>query len=215
MESKSNVAITMIRTGHGDNGDTKLGGKAYRKGHPLVGYGAALDIAQGFTIALPRKMFTDYPREYMQELLFRLGAVIGGRGPKAHELALQELGTAMERTIGTFSRQLTPLDSFLRCTPENAALQQLRASIREAEVRCVAARDAIEYEDKDTSPNLLHMLNKSGTALNIASDYVFAFTWFATTNERGNVNALGKWMPMSDEKLALLNDPRRFEDGHV
>lgn len=204
--TKSNVAITVIRTGHGDGGDTKLAGKPYRKGHPLVAYSASLDSAQGHTIALPRKMLNDYPREHMQELLFRLGAVIGGRQPKGHELALQEVGIAMERAISALSKQLKPLDSFIRCTPENAALQHLRAAVREAEVRCVAARDAIIYEDKDTSPNLIHMLDKSAVALNIASDYVFAFAWLATTDSFGNIPAQAKWKPYSEEQLRKLND---------
>jgi cob(I)alamin adenosyltransferase len=204
--SKSNVAITTIRTGHGDGGDTKLGGKTYRKGHLLVGYSAALDTAQAWTTALPESFYEFAPRSVMQETLFRLGAVIGSRSPKQQELALQEIGTMMERQIDFIATSLPSLDSFIRCTATNQSIQCLRAAVREAEHRCVAARDQIELEAKDTSPNLLYMLERSMVLLNIASDWVFAFVWLRTTvADTGKIASEDRWVPWTESKITELN----------
>jgi cob(I)alamin adenosyltransferase len=205
-KNKSTVAITMIRTGHGDLGDTKLGGKTYRKGHALVELSAALDAAQSFTIALPSKMSWGKPRALMQELLFRLGAVIGSRTPNNQELALVEIGKAMEREIEKISSGLNPLDSFIRVTVTNAELQQLRAMVRLAETACVKAFDQIKLESKDIAPNLLYMLEQSMKVLNIASDWVFAYAWLKTVNEQGIVPTENKWNPMTEAAIIKLND---------
>jgi cob(I)alamin adenosyltransferase len=201
----SNIRITTIRTGNGDSGGTKLGGKTFRKGHPIVQYSAALDVAQSFTYAVP-KAWGDYkPRELLQELLFRLGAAVGGRTPKDQEIALQEIGILMESQIEYISGSLASLDSFIRCTEYNKDLQALRAAVREAEVRCVAARDHIELEAKEISENMLYMLEKAAKALNIASDWVFAFVWIYSTNQDGRLLTDAKWVPWDDSVFIELN----------
>jgi cob(I)alamin adenosyltransferase len=196
----------MIRTGHGDLGDTKLGGKTYRKGHPLVELSAALDVAQSYTTALPVYVSWQKPRALLQELLFRLGAVIGSRTPKNQELALAEISKAMERDIEAISVKLTPLDSFIRVIPANQELQVLRAAIRSAEVACVKAFDQVKIEEKDTALNLLYMLEQSMKVLNVASDWVFAYAWMATVNEQGTVPVKNKWVPMTESDFVKLND---------
>jgi cob(I)alamin adenosyltransferase len=201
----SNVRISVVRTGAGDSGGTKLGGKTFRKGHPLVQYSAALDVVQGFTTALP-KAWGDYkPRELLQELMFRLGAAVGGRTPKDQEIALQEIGILMESQIEYISGSLASLDSFIRCTEYNKDLQVLRASIREAEVRCVAARDHLELEAKELSENTIYMLEKASKALNSTSDWVFAFVWVYSTNEDGRILPDGKWTPWDESVFIELN----------
>lgn len=201
----SNVAITTIRTAHGDSGSTKLGGKAYRKGHPLVQYMSALDVAQCNTSCIAKNWGDFAPRELLQELIFRLSAAVGSRKPKDQEVALQEIGILMESQIEHIAGGLASLDSFIRCTEYNVELQRLRTSIREAEVRCVAARDHIELEAKDISENLLYMLERSMKALNIASDWAFAFVWVYSTEENGRLIQGAKWKPWSDETFVEMN----------
>lgn len=201
---RSNIAITMIRTGHGDKGDTKLGGKPYRKGHPVVLYSAALDIAQSHTDALPEKWGDYAPRDVAQEMLFRLGA-IGGHKPKDQELPIVELSKYMEEQLEYVSGSLEPLDSFIRCAEQNSSLQRLRAALREAECRAVAARDHLELESRDTSPTMIYMLEAASKALNIMSDWVFAFVWAYSVNELGKLDKTMKWLPWADEKFTTLN----------
>jgi cob(I)alamin adenosyltransferase len=206
VRDKSTVAITSIRTGNGDSGSTKLGGNTYRKSHPLVAYSAALDKAQSYTDVLPMAVNGLYARDMMQELLFRLGAVIGGRTPREQEVPVQEISAAMERHIASWSETLAPLDSFLRTTEVNADLQRLRAEIREAEVRCVQAFDYIDTKQRELSPNLLHGLAFSGTALNIASDWVFLLVWLHSVDPNtGKVTQESKWVPWSEERVRELN----------
>lgn len=203
--TKSNVRITSIRTGHGDTGDTKLGGKTYRKGHLLVQYSSALDIVQSYTNAIPRS-FGDYePRILIQEALFRLGAAIGSRKPKDQEMPLQEITTLMERQIDVISGGLAPLDSFIRVNETNFELHRLRGVVREAESKCVAARDFIEFESKDLVENLLYMLNKSIITLNVMSDWVFAYVWLFSTDQKGKVLDSTKWIPWTEETFIKLN----------
>ena len=198
--------VTKVRTGNGDGGTTKLAGKTYRKSHALVAYSAALDTAQGLTVALPEEMGTAQPQNVIQEVLHRLGAVIGARLPKEHELAMQEMGQFMEKQIATIAGGLPALDSFIRCTDGNVELHQLRSALREAECRCVAAWDQVNIESKDTSPQLLYMLEKSMTLLNIASDWVFCFMWMASTNPvSGKVSSSTRWIPWTEEKIRSLN----------
>lgn len=201
----SNIRITSIRTGNGDTGDTKLGGKLFRKGHPLVQYCSALDLVQGHTIAVPEAWGDFKPRELLQELLFRLGASIGSNIPRKQEIAIQEISLLMETQIEYISGSLDTLDSFIRCTVYNADLQKLRAFLREAEVKCVAARDYIELEAKDVSENALYMLERSMKALNIASDWVFAFVWAYSTEENGKLISGAKWLPWSEEVFLEMN----------
>lgn len=202
---KSNVAITMIRTGHGDGGDTKLGGKQYRKGHSIVQYSAALDTAQSFTAALPKKWGDFQPRDIMQEALFRLGAAIGSRKPKDQEVAFQELSEMMEAQIDHIAGGLEPLDTFLRVGEATAGLHQLRASIREAEVKAVAARDYLELESKELSETTIYMLERGAKLLNIASDWVFAFVWVYSTSENNKIIKDLKWVPWPEERFRGLN----------
>lgn len=204
--SKSNVAITMIRTGNGDDGDTKLGGKTYRKAHPIVSYIGALDIAQSFTDALPRAWGDFTPRVTAQEVLFRLSAAVGSRTPKDQEMALQELSAHMEKQIEFISGGLHAIDSFIRTEERNAELQRLRAFVRAAEVAAVAALDFIQLESKETSENLLYMLNLSKAVLNVLGDWIFAFVWLMSTEENGRVPSALKWIPMDEEKIKMLND---------
>jgi cob(I)alamin adenosyltransferase len=207
-KTASNVAINKVRTGNGDLGFTKLGGKTYSKGHAIVALSAALDSAQALTAEMPDVGVTDgvSPRTLIQEVLFRAGAAIGGRSPRAQQLPLAELGLAMETNLSAVTAQLRPLDSFLRTTPENAGLQALRAAVREAEVRAAAARDQVEVESKDTSPGLLEALGYILKALNIASDLVFGYVWLVSTTDKGNVAQNAKWLPMTEDQIRSLND---------
>lgn len=205
IDEKSNVRITAIRTGNGDLGDTKLGGKLFRKGHPIVQYCSALDMVQSYTDAVPEVWGDFAPRELIQELLFRLGAAIGSRTPKNQEIALNEIGLLMENQIDHISGGLDTLDSFIRCTEYNRNLQRLRAVLRDAETKCVAARDHIELEAKDISENMLYMLEKAIKVLNIASDWVFAFVWTYSTEENGRLIKGAKWVPWADDKFLEMN----------
>lgn len=202
---KSSIRISRIRTGHGDKGDTKLGGKLYRKGHPLVKFSAELDLVQSFTYNLPQAWGDFKPREILQELLFRLGAVVGGSKPKDQEIPIQELASMLEDQIESISGGLEMLDSFIRCSDSNYGLQQLRAAIRAAESQCVAATDYLELEAKDTSENMLYMLNLAARALNIASDWVFAFVWAYSVDDNGKLLKENKWIPWPEEKFRVLN----------
>lgn len=205
MTSKSNIAITRIRTGRGDTGETVMGGKTYRKGHPLIQYSAALDTAQSHTAALPESFGDFVIRDTAQELLFRLGAVIGSRNPKQQEMAVQEISGLMETQIDYIAGGLKPLDSFLRSEPSTHQLHTLRATIRQAETACIASKDHIELEARDTSEQLLYGLDFSAKALNIMSDYVFSFIWVFSTDQHGAVKKESKWLPWSDEKIRGLN----------
>ena len=205
MTSKSNIAITRIRTGRGDTGETVMGGKTYRKGHPLIQYSAALDMAQSHTAALPESWGDFSIRDTAQELLFRLGAVIGSRNPRQQEVAVQEIGGLMETQLDYIAGGLKALDSFLRSDPSTHALHVLRAAIRQAEVNCIAAHDHVELEARDTSEQLLYGLDFSAKALNIMSDYVFAFIWLYSTDIHGAVNKEAKWLPWDEQKIRGLN----------
>jgi cob(I)alamin adenosyltransferase len=205
MSNKSNIRLTSIRTGNGDLGDTKLGGKSYRKSSLLVQYSSALDLANSCSTALDEKWGDFIVRDTLQELLFRLGATIGGRAPKGQELAVQEIAALMETQLQYITGGLKPLDSFLRATPKNSGLHFLRAVIRQAETLCVAAHDQIELESRDTSEQLLYGLLFSARALNIASDWVFGFVWLHSTDELGAVTSEDKWVPWSDDKIRGLN----------
>lgn len=206
MPTKSNVAITMIRTGNGDDGNTKLSGKSFRKSHPVIEYLGNLDEAQAFTTAIPQSWGDYQPRDLIQELLFQLSAAVHSRKPKEKELVVQELSRYMEKQIEYISGGLHPLDSFLRCHELNADLQRLRVFVRTAERAAVRARDFIELDPKETSENLLYALNYSAAALNILSDWVFAFLWLFSTEENGRVNKQVKWVPMDEEMIRSLND---------
>lgn len=211
---KSNIAITQVRTGHGDTGSTKLAGnKPYRKGHALVRYSAALDIAQGYTSELPDIAVDQRysPRLILQEVLFRLGAAIGSRNPGGQTLPLTELSKFMARDVEIISKQLAPLDSFLRTTPNNAGLQRLRGVIRKAESACVEAYDFIVVEDRDTSPGVIKALELSMQVLNVASDFVFAWMWLVSTTAKGNVEQSAKWVPMDDATILTLNEKDDLE----
>ena len=203
----SNVAITKIRTGKGDLGDTRLGVKNYRKGHPMVAYSAALDLVQAHTIALPKQWGDFQPRETLQELLFRLGATIGGKHAKSQELALVEITKYLDSQVEYISSGLKPLNSFIRCTEQNAPFHMLRAHIRMAESGCFAARDRMELEAKNEAPNLIAMLDVSGKALNVASDWVFAFAWvYSVQGDSGTVPTHAQWVPWEEDRLKELNE---------
>jgi cob(I)alamin adenosyltransferase len=131
---------------------------------------------------------------------------MGSRQPKEQELALQEIARFMESQISYITGGLRPLDSFIASHELNADLHLLRATVREAEVNATAARDHLELEAKDTSEQMLYMLEKSAVALNILSDWVFAFGWLYSTEETGALVKNLRWVPMSDEELRLLND---------
>lgn len=206
MRDKSTVAITSVRTGNGDDGYTKLGGKSFRKAHPVVRYVGTIDKVQALSSSIPDQWGEFYPRRLMQELCFRLGAAMGARHPKEQELALQEISRFMENQISYITGGLKPLDSFIASHELNADLHLLRATVREAEVNAIAARDHLELEAKDTSEQMLYMLEKSSVALNILGDWVFAFLWLYSTDEGGTLVKGLRWVPFSDEELRLLND---------
>lgn len=201
----SNIAITSIRTGRGDHGDTVLGGKIYRKSHPLVKFCGALDLAQAHSVALPVSWDMFEPREILQELLFRLGAVAGSRNPREQELAIQEIGVLMESQIEFISSSVEPLDSFLRVTLITTGVHKLRTAVRAAEVSAIEARDRFEVESKDLSENLIYMLDCSIKVLNIASDWVFAFIWALCVQEDGTLIKGTSWKPWTEEKVRSLN----------
>jgi cob(I)alamin adenosyltransferase len=207
VKSKSSIAINKVRTGNGDEGSTTLAGKQYRKGSPVIQYLGMIDLAQSDTVALPLTGFRgESPRVIMQELLFRLGAAVASRTPKGEVSVIEEIVTFMELDMAAILKQLKPLDSFIRATPDNAALQKLRAFIRLCEDMCVEAHDRIEFESADTSPNLLSTLKVSAKALNVASDWIFAYVWFATTDQKGSVQPQAKWLPMDVEVLRSVNN---------
>ena len=166
--------MTIIRTGKGDQGDTQLGAKTFRKGHPLVLLSSALDVAQAHTIALPLNWGEFKPRELLQELLFSSGSVLMARNQREFEAVLQEIGVLMESQIGFIDSSLEDLTAFIRVFEANSELMKLRTLLREAECRCVAAHDYLELEAKGLNENLLYMLMCVAKALNIASDWVFA-----------------------------------------
>jgi cob(I)alamin adenosyltransferase len=194
-----------FRTGKGDGGSTYLGGKQYRKGHPLVSYGGALDTVQAHTAALPRNWGDFKPREVFQELMFALGSVIGARQPRDHEIAVQEIGIYMEGQIEHIIGGLPTLDKFLRTTEQNSELQRLRAFVREAETRCVAARDHLELEDASLSENLIYMLDACVKPLNIASSWVFSFVYAYTIDTYGQIPANAVWVRWPEDKIRMLN----------
>lgn len=201
----SNIAITSVRTGHGDHGDTTLGGKIYRKSHAIVKYCGALDAAQSFSTAIPVEWDMYKPREVLQELLFRLGAVVGSRNPREQELALQEIGLLMESQIEFITGSVEPLDSFLRVTETTADLHKLRVALRTSEQMCVEARDRLEIESKEFSENMIYMLECSMKALNIASDWVFSYIWAYSVQEDGTIIKGVTWTPWNEEKIKSLN----------
>lgn len=194
-----------IRTGNGDEGDTRLGSKSYRKGHLLVQYSAALDSAQSASTALPLGWGRYEPQELLQQLLYVLGAVLGAKKPREHELALQELGILMENQLEYISSSLDPLHNFIRVSDATTQLNDLRTRIREAEIHCVAAHDQLELESRELNENILYMLKQSMKVLNIASDWVLAFIWAYSTDEQGKVASALILEPWSEEKIRSLN----------
>ena len=194
-----------IRTGNGDEGDTRLGSKLFRKGHPLVLYSAALDSSQSASTALPLEWGRYEPRELLQQLLYVLGAVLGAKKPRDHELALQEIGELLENQLEFISGSLSPLTNFVRVTELTANLHDLRTKIRGAELRCVVAHDHLELESKELNENALYMLKQSMKVLNIASDWVFAFVWAYSVDEKGKVGSALILEPWGEDKIRGLN----------
>jgi cob(I)alamin adenosyltransferase len=211
--SKSNILISKVRTGKGDDGATLLAGKRWRKGHPLVLYSASLDEAQARTVAVVDGDLYR-PRTLVQELLFRLGSAVGGIRPQVQETPITELLTKMEREIEALTAGLKPLESFIRTIEENQQMMSLRCALREAECRAVAAWDRLVLEEPNTTPNLQNALALSAKALNVASDWAFAHAWvFSCPTGDGKVLAGGIWTPMEDAEILNLN-PIQAKEGN-
>jgi cob(I)alamin adenosyltransferase len=197
----SNVAITRVRTGKGDKGETTLDSQHYRKYHPLVRFTGTLDVAQAHTDALPT-MWSDEinPREIAQELLFRIGAAIAGSDQL---IAIAQITELMELQLVGFTEGLKPLDSFIRCGDSNAEVHRLRAFIRQAECAGVYAVDTLE--GLSTSKERIELLRACCKSLNVMSDWVFSFVWMFSLDSANTIDAKLRWKPWSETKIRSLN----------
>lgn len=166
--------LKMIRTGKGDEGNTSIGGKTYRKGHKLIQFIGALDRCQSLSVAIPVKWGEYKPRAIIQQILYTIASAVHARQPRDFELRINELGTYIEAQIDSIVAGIE-LKNFLVPVESSAKLHELRCAIREAECKCVEARDYLEIEDASLSANMIYILEQIAKLLNILSDWVFAF----------------------------------------
>lgn len=187
-----------------NHGDTTFCGKIYRKGHPLSLYSAALERALCYTYHIPAKWGDFLPRDIMQELMFSLIESIRGKNPKAYDMPVQELVSLMMSQVEHVAGGIQKPSNHLVPTSFNFEILSLVAALREAEARCVAARDQVELEARDTSPNLLYILEKSMAALNLSAKWCAAFAAVYSSSDNGKLIAGAVWQPWPDSKFVNI-----------
>jgi cob(I)alamin adenosyltransferase len=194
-----------FRTGDGDGGDTLIGGKTFRKGHPVVQYLASLELLLSASCGLPLDFGELKVRTLFQELIFRLYTATIARYPKQQEAAIVEISTLLESQIQHLTTYIGVESKLLRSTNANGEIHMLRSHARMAETLCIAARDKLELESLATSANLIYILEKSGVALNIICDWLFAFICAYSATTSGQVLSSVIWKPMDDETIKAMN----------
>lgn len=184
--------------------DIRLGGKTYRKSHPIAEYRGALILALANTIAIPNKWGKFFPREVLQELLACLIATIDNSNPRMKELEIKEL---MQYLAGQFESIASGLEeaAIVLSTPQNYDKLALTAALALAEHCCLEARDRLELEDPKTSANIISILDVSADALNAAFEWVNRFVLVFSSGENGKLDKSAKWTGWSEEKYVELN----------
>lgn len=158
MSKKPQKIITIVHTGFGDSGNTKIGGKVISKTNPLVKFMGLLDSCQALTVC-----------GEIQNYIFVLGALANNPSNKDYQKKLEEYYEYISYKSKELIENLPPLTGFIRTNPGNQSLMQLRAKIREAElVYC----EYIEFIGKE---NIVFNLQPF---LNLLSDYIFSFIWY-------------------------------------
>lgn len=194
-----------MNTDTNDFCEVTLGGKTYRKGHPLVQYKAFLVLVQAHSAYLPKRFNNFLIREPFQESVFSLIKAIESREPRSQEVTVDELSQHMENQVEYISGGLKPLTIPLRSTESTIKLHILHGFCHSAETQCVAAADYIELSAKGLSKNLLYMLEKSAKMLSVLSSWVYAFAWVYSSTEDGSLQNECKWVPYTEEKIRKLN----------
>ncbi len=168
MSKKPNNVITIVHTGFGDYGKTKVGGHTVSKTHPVVKFMGLLDECQSLTTS-----------EFVQDYLFILGALANNPDNEKYRDELNRKYDIIKETIPIIIEDLPPLEGFIRTTIDNQLLMQLRAKIRQAEIAyCEYITEIVGY----TGFNMCKHIN-------ILSDYIFASIWY----DASTYNTLKVW----------------------
>ena len=163
MSKKPQKIITIVHTGFGDSGNTKIGGKVISKTHPLVKFMGLLDSCQALTVC-----------GEIQNYLFVLGALANNPSNKDYQKKLEEYYEYISYKSKELIENLPPLTGFIRTNYRNTILMQLRAKIREAEIAYC------EYIESIGEENVIFNLQPF---LNLLSDYIFSFIWWNDVNQ--------------------------------
>ncbi len=162
---KPQRVITIVHTGNGNSGYTKINNLLTNKTDPLIKYLGGLDKCGSYTHCL---LATD--RKNVQDFLFILGALANKtKNPKYTEEA-ERLYEHFKVQLESISGALEPLTGFIRTNDINKDLMYLRCLIRETEIIAVEAvqlgklnREHIKY-------------------LNLLSDLIFTFAWVVSAS---------------------------------
>lgn len=155
MDSKR---ITIVHTGYGDTGKTKVNKKIYSKNSDIIKFLGMLDCCQSLCTYID-----------VQDFFFIIGGIINNPSKVEYYNELNSLYDKFKKFIETKSSELEPLTGFIRTTENNTLDMQLRAKIRETE--CF-------YYDIDYDEfGFIEGFNL-GKYLNLLSDYIFVHVWF-------------------------------------
>ena len=158
MNKKPNNVITIVHTGFGDTGKTKVGGETISKTKPIVKFMGLIDECQSLTIS-----------EYLQNYLFILGALANNPNNDKYKIELDMLYDDLKSRIVKLISDLPPLTGFIRTTSDNQSLMQLRAKVRQAEIAYCE-----HYETLSETTSTINLCKY----INLLSDYIFAHIWF-------------------------------------
>lgn len=157
MSKKPEKVITIVHTGFGDSGKTKVGGITISKTDPIVKFMGLIDECQSLTTS-----------EHIQNYLFILGALANNPNNEKYQIALSNLYEDIKIKIEVLIRDLPSLTGFIRTNSTNHILMQLRAKIRQTEIYYC------EYLETLPEGHITFNLCKY---FNILSDYIFAIIW--------------------------------------
>lgn len=158
MFKKPQNVITIVHTGFGDSGKTKVGGKTISKTSSIVKFMGLIDECQSLTTS-----------KNIQDYLFVLGALANNPNNEKYQRFLNDTYISIKNKIVLLIEDLPPLEGFIRTTDSNQSLMQLRAKIRQAEIAYCEYFETLS--DSDITFNLCKYIN-------LLSDYIFAYIWY-------------------------------------
>ena len=186
--------------------ELKLAGKLYNKNHPLVFYYNSLSYVQGSLYCLPTSWGDFEPREYANQLIGYMIRSLEDRTPRSTEMYIQELSTWMVNQVEYISGGLTKYEGIIGTNDQNQEFSRLRTDIMMAESYCLAAKSYIELNEKETSPNLLHMLKVNAAALETMAEWLYSFFWVYSTEENGRVLNKLRIVLWDEDKIKTINE---------